>query len=211
MKKLLIISLSSLVLSACATKTFVNEQVSTEGKRLESSIANVDANLAKVNATVTANDRRYEERIASVQSGLGANSKLAQDALSRANSAHKLAEGKLVSETVLSNDKFRFSYGTAQLSKSAEGMLADLVGKLKADNKNVFIEIQGHTDTVGSAQYNVKLGQERSEAVRQYLYKSGIPLHRINTVSYGESQPLVKGNNRTASAQNRRVVLMVLA
>jgi peptidoglycan-associated lipoprotein len=211
MKKLLIISLSSLVLSACATKTFVNEQVSTEGKRLESSIANVDANLAKVNATVTANDRRYEERMASVQSDLGANSKLAQDALSRANSAHKLAEGKLVSETVLSDDKFRFSYGTAQLSKSAEGMLSDLVGKLKADNKNVFIEIQGHTDTVGSAQYNVKLGQERAEAVRQYLYKSGIPLHRINTVSYGESQPLVKGNNRTASSQNRRVVLMVLA
>jgi peptidoglycan-associated lipoprotein len=211
MKKLLIISLSSLVLSACATKTFVNEQVSTEGKRLESSITNVDANLAKVNATVTANDRRYEERMASVQSGLGANSKLAQDALSRANSAHKLAEGKLVSETVLSDDKFRFSYGTAQLSKSAEGMLSDLVGKLKADNKNVFIEIQGHTDTVGSAQYNVKLGQERAEAVRQYLYKSGIPLHRINTVSYGESQPLVKGNNRTASSQNRRVVLMVLA
>lgn len=211
MKKLLIISLSSLVLSACATKTFVNEQVSTEGKRLESSIANVDANLAKVNATVTANDRRYEERIASVQSGLGANSKLAQDALSRANSAHKLAEGKLVSETILSDDKFRFSYGTAQLSKSAEGMLSDIVSKLKADNKNVFIEIQGHTDTVGSAQYNVKLGQERAEAVRQYLYKSGIPLHRINTVSYGESQPLVKGNNRTASSQNRRVVLMVLA
>jgi peptidoglycan-associated lipoprotein len=211
MKKLLLISISSLVLSACATKTFVNEQVSTEGKRLESSIANVDANVAKVNATVTANDRRYEERLASMQSGLGENSKLAQDALGRANAAHKLAEGKLISETVLSDDKFRFSYGTAQLSKSAESMLSDIVGKLKADNKNVFIEIQGHTDTVGSAQYNVKLGQERAEAVRQYLYKSGIPLHRINTVSYGESQPLVKGNNRTANSQNRRVVLMVLA
>jgi peptidoglycan-associated lipoprotein len=203
MHKLILVITSCLVLSACATKDFVNERVGAEASRL-------NASIAKVDSTIAANDKRYDERFSSMQTAQGATSKLAQDALGRANAAHKLAEGKLVMETVMTDDQFKFDFSTAKVSKSAEAMLNDLVSKLKADNKNIYIEIQGHTDTIGSPQSNLRLGQERAEAVRQYLHKAGIPLHRMSTVSYGETQPSKAGNNRQAHSQNRRVVVMVL-
>jgi peptidoglycan-associated lipoprotein len=205
--KLLWIAGACVALSGCATKDFVNERVGAEGARLDSSIASVNSSLS---ATISANDKRYEDRFSSLQNANGATTKLAQDALARANAAHKLAEGKLLAETILTDDKFRFQFGAAKVNKEAETMLGDLVSKLKAENKNVYIEIQGHTDRVGSTRSNLRLGQERADAVRQYLHKAGIPLHRINTVSYGETQLAATGKSRQAHSQNRRVVVMVL-
>ena len=89
-------------------------------------------------------------------------------------------------------------------------MLDNLVNQLKADNKNVFIEIQGHTDSVGSDPYNMKLGEERAEAVRRYLSENGIPLHRISTISYGKSRPIAENTTKAGRSKNRRVVIQVL-
>ncbi len=80
-----------------------------------------------------------------------------------------------------------------------------------ADNKPVYIEVQGHTDNVGSEKYNQELGQSRAEAVRRYLnQKDGFPLHRMNVISYGKAAPVASNKNRQGRAQNRRVVLVVL-
>ncbi len=207
MQKLLLAAISCLVFSGCATKEFVTERVGLEGTRLDASIAKVEATTA---ANAAASDKKNEERFTALQNSQGANSKLAEQALARANAAHKLAEGKLVMETVMTDDQFKFAFGTAKVSKNAETVLNDLVSKLKADNKNIYIEVQGHTDTIGSADSNLRLGQQRADAVRQYLHKAGIPLHRISTISYGESQPAVTGNKRQDHLQNRRVVVMVL-
>jgi peptidoglycan-associated lipoprotein len=207
MQKIIVAVLACLALSACATKGFVNERVGAEGARLNSSIAKVESSVAAVAADL----KKSDERITGLQGAQGATSKLAEDALARANAAQKLAEGKLVMETVMKDDQFRFQFGVAKVNKSAEDTLSNLVSKLKSDNKNVFIEIQGHTDKIGSAQSNVRLGQQRAEAVRQYLYSAGIPLHRMSTISYGESQPVATGNKRQDHQQNRRVVIMVLA
>ena len=87
-----------------------------------------------------------------------------------------------------------------------------MVGQLKADPKNVFIEIEGHTDNVGDKTLNEKLGMERAEAVKRYLYEQHqIPLHKINVISYGEDKPVAPNNNRDGRAQNRRVVVKVLS
>ncbi len=208
MHKLFFAAVSCVVLSACATKDFVNERVGAEGSRLDSNIAKVDA---KFDANLAAATKRNDERFATLQTAQGATSKLAEDALARANAAQKLAEGKLLMETVMTDDQFRFQFGAAKVNKTAETVLNDLVTKLKTDNKNVFIEVQGHTDMAGSADSNLRLGQQRADAVRQYLHKAGIPLHRISTVSYGKTQPVATGKTRQAQAQNRRVVVMVLA
>ena len=78
-------------------------------------------------------------------------------------------------------------------------------------NENVYIEVQGHTDSVGSETYNEELGLERAEAVRRYLnMNQHIPLHRINVISYGESAPVTDNKSRDSRSQNRRVVLVVL-
>jgi outer membrane protein OmpA-like peptidoglycan-associated protein len=76
----------------------------------------------------------------------------------------------------------------------------------------VFIEIEGHTDDIGDPATNERIGLERAESVQRYLYEQyQIPLHKISIISYGEEKPAVQGKTRDARAQNRRVVIKVLA
>ena len=87
-----------------------------------------------------------------------------------------------------------------------------MVNQLKADPKDIFIEIEGHTDNVGGRELNERLGLERAEAVKRYLYEQHqVPLHKINVISYGEDKPVAPNNNRAGRAQNRRVVVKVLS
>jgi peptidoglycan-associated lipoprotein len=98
------------------------------------------------------------------------------------------------------------------LPDEAKAKIDEMVAGLKADPKNVFIEIEGHTDNVGSKVYNEHLGLERAEAVKRYLYEAHqVPLHKINVISYGEDKPVAPNNKRDGRAQNRRVVIKVLA
>jgi peptidoglycan-associated lipoprotein len=135
----------------------------------------------------------------------------ANDALNRANAAHKLAEGKFLYEMVLSDDSVKFPTNGSQLSDEAKTRLSDFVTKLKADNKNVYVEIQGHTDTVGTPTYNMKLGEERAEAVRLYMNQQGVPLNRMATISYGQTAPVASNDTPEGRSQNRRVVIIVMS
>ena len=136
---------------------------------------------------------------------------LAGQALERANAAHKLAEGKFLYEVVLSDDSMKFPVDQDALSPEAEARLAELVQRLKAENRNVYLEIQGHTDASGDAEYNEKLGEARAEAVRRYLSRGGIALNRMATISYGEEAPVASNDTPEGRAQNRRVAIIVLS
>jgi outer membrane protein OmpA-like peptidoglycan-associated protein len=83
--------------------------------------------------------------------------------------------------------------------------------KLKTDNKNVYLEIQGHTDASGPPAVNRRLGEERAEAVRRFLNQQGVALNRMATISYGEDAPVAPNDTRAGRAQNRRVVVVVLS
>ena len=87
-----------------------------------------------------------------------------------------------------------------------------MIDQLKTNPQNVFIEIEGHTDNVGDTAINERLGLERAEAVKRYLYEQHqVPLHKINVISYGEGKPVAPNNTRDGRAQNRRVVVKVLS
>ena len=74
------------------------------------------------------------------------------------------------------------------------------------------IEIEGHTDNSGPKNLNHRLGLERAENVKRYLYEQHqVPLHKINVISYGEEKPIAPNNKKDGRAQNRRVVIRVLA
>lgn len=133
-----------------------------------------------------------------------------QQALARAEAAGKLAQGKFVYSMVMSDDSAHFPVSGAQLSTDETARLDDFANKLKTDNRNVYLEIQGYTDSTGSAQGNLLLGQQRAEAVRRYLSKDGVALNRMATISYGQDNPVAANDNRTGRAQNRRVVVVVL-
>lgn len=136
---------------------------------------------------------------------------LAGQALERANAAHKLAEGKFLYEVVLSDDSMKFPTDEDSLSPEAEARLAELVQRLKAENRNVYLEIQGHTDATGDEAYNEELGEARAEAVRRYLSKAGVALNRMATISYGEAEPVAPNDTPEGRAQNRRVAIVVLS
>src|SRR5262249_54046581 len=142
---------------------------------------------------------------------VGEVSKTAQEALKRAQEAGKLAEGKLLYEKVLTDDKVKFGFNKHELSDTAKAALDEFANDLKKQNQAVYIEIQGHTDNGGSAGYNEKLGPSRAQAVRQYLNKHPqFPPHRINVISYGAAEPIADNKTREGRSQNRRVALVVL-
>jgi outer membrane protein OmpA-like peptidoglycan-associated protein len=112
----------------------------------------------------------------------------------------------------LSEDQGNFKFGSFELPPEAKARLDEVVNKLKADPQNVFLEIEGHTDNVGSVEGNERLGMERAETVKRYLYEQHqIPLHKMNVISFGEAKPVAPNNTRDGRSMNRRVVLKVLS
>ncbi|MDM8517850.1 OmpA family protein [Desulfobacterales bacterium HSG16] len=134
-----------------------------------------------------------------------------QKALERAKTSGKVKTGKLLYEVTISDESVPFSYAESALSDNAMSSLDVFAGSLIADNKEVYIEIQGHTDDVGSKKYNEELGSARAEAVKKYLHiNHSIPLTRMGTISYGETMPVEKNDSHDNRAKNRRVILLVM-
>lgn len=210
--------LSMLVLSGCATKDYVHEYVQSQLKPVSSDLARLDGRANEANAALSATEKRLDgalkqqaDRLARNEAAIAELSGTAREAMARAEAAGKLAEGKLVYEVVMSNDQLKFASDSAVLGMDAKRALTAFADKLKDDDKNVFIEIQGHTDNTGSAALNLRLGEARAEAVRRFLnIEAGIPLHRMSVISYGESVPVASNMNRAGREQNRRVVLVVI-
>lgn len=186
--------------TACATKRYVGEEVSKSSATAEKRINEVESQVEATQTKV----REHDTKIAELD-------KTTREALERAEAAGKLAEGKFVYSLVLSDDAVKFPLNKHELSQEAQDKLAEFANRLKGENKNVFLEIQGHTDSTGSPQYNMTLGESRAEAVRRFLSKQGIALNRMSTISYGQDEPVDSNKTKDGRAKNRRVVVIVLA
>jgi peptidoglycan-associated lipoprotein len=189
--------------TGCATKKYVKQETGAVNTRVDEVQGQVEQSQTRLNT--------HESRINQHDQQIGDISKTAQEALDRAQQAGKLAQGKFLYETVLTDEKVKFGFDTADLSPEGQAAIDEFAAKIKEQNQNVYIEIQGHTDNVGSAKYNEELGLLRAESVRRYLnQKHGFPLHRINVISYGETAAVADNGSRQGRAQNRRVALVVL-
>jgi len=219
--RLLLVTVMVLGLTGCATEEWVRGYVQQELKPINGRLDGLDGRAGEADAGIrgaAAAAAALGKRVDGVETTLSSHdqriseaSRTAREALDRALAAGKLAEGKLVYETVLTDDTFKFQVGKAGLSDEAKAALDGFAAALKRDDKNVFVEIQGHTDSTGPEAYNEKLGLQRAEVVRRYLAISGgIPLHRMAAISYGESEPVADNKTRAGRQDNRRVVLVVL-
>ena len=122
------------------------------------------------------------------------------------------ASKRLVYEVVLSEDQGNFKFAKTELPDEAKARLDQMITQLKADPKGAYFEIEGHTDNVGDARTNERIGLARAETVKRYLYEHHqIPLHKMNVISYGKDKPIAPNKTREGRAQNRRVVIKVLA
>ena len=207
--------------TACASKKFVrtsvgevNEKVDSQGRAIEETqertrknegrIGEVDSKAqAAAQSARAANDAAVAARAAADTVGTEANGKF--DAIDKASK-------RLVYEVVLSEDQGNFKFGKTTLPDEAKGKLDEMVSSLKTDPKNIYLEIEGHTDAVGNTITNEKIGLARAEAVKRYLYEEyQIPLHKMNVISYGKEKPIAPNKTKAGRAQNRRVVIKVLA
>lgn len=196
--------------SACATRGYVRDEMATTHERIDQLEGQVETNQETLGHQADQIEQVDDKADGASRSAEGA-SQTAREALDRAVAAGKLAEGKLLYETVLSDDQVTFGFDKASLGEGAADALARFAEELKAGDENVFVEIQGHTDATGSPAYNLRLGEQRAEAVRRALNGDhGLPLHRLSVISYGEDVPVADNGTREGRAKNRRVVLVVL-
>lgn len=197
----------TLGVSGCATKTYVQEQVTAASAASDTKIGEVQKQVEATQmdvANLKKSDDLQNQQLATL-------SDTAKEALARAQEAGKLAQGKFLFETTLTDEAVKFGFNQAELSAEAKAALDAFAARVKAENKNVYIEVQGHTDNVGDEEYNLKLGQTRAETVLRYLsLNAGLPLHRMNVISYGEYKPIADNKTSKGRAENRRVTLVVL-
>ena len=215
LKVVTLAALIALVAPACATRGFV---------RTETAV--VDAKIDSVAVSVEEAQERAlqnEERIGEVDQRAMAAGQSAQMAQASADGAAAAAAdvgvrvdemaaaaGRLILEVTLSEDQGNFAIGQDDLPDAARARIDQLIGQLAADGQNEFIEIEGHTDSIGGANFNLGLGMRRAEAVQRYLYQQhNVPLHKMNVFSYGEERPVAPNDTAQGRAQNRRVVIRV--
>jgi peptidoglycan-associated lipoprotein len=217
--------------TACATKKFVrtsvgevNDKVDSLGRSVEDTQERTRRNegrIAEVDQAAKNADQKAVNADQKAQNAAQA-AQQANAAAAEARSAATAVDSKVVTmdqtnrrlvyEVVLNEDQGNFKFGKTTLPDEAKQRIDEMVQQLKQDPKNVYIEIEGHTDNIGPKLINDKIGLERAEAVQRYLYEQyQIPLHKMNIISYGGNKPLAPNKTKAGRAQNRRVVIKVLA
>ncbi|MFP3870528.1 MAG: OmpA family protein [Syntrophobacteria bacterium] len=183
----------ALGLSGCASHTYV-QQIQEQ----------VEANRADI-SMLQKSDEEQNEKLSKL-------SETVVDALARVEKMRALAEGRFLFETTLNDSELRFAFDRSQLTAKAREELDNFARRLKEENKDCYVEIQGHTDNVGTPEYNYALGLARARAVMSYLHlQHNIPLNRMNTFSYGETKPVaLNADGPQERAKNRRVTLVVM-
>ena len=213
--------------TACATKKFVrtsvgevNSKVDSLGKSLEETQERTRQNEARIievdqkaqaaaSQAAVAAGKAQTTADGATTAATTANS-TATTAVAKADAVDK-ATKKLVFEVVLNEDQGNFKSGKVELPDEAKARLDQMIAQIKADPKGAYFEIEGHTDDTGTKDLNQRLGAERAEQVKLYLYEHhAIPLHKMNVISYGQEKPVAPNKTREGRAQNRRVVIKVL-
>ena len=100
---------------------------------------------------------------------------------------------------------FYFEFDSSSLTEDARAQVDAHIQALLGNNDSVRLE--EHTDERGTREYNLALGERRANAVRDYMVANGLPSYRVETISYGEENPVAYGSGETNWQQNRRVEL----
>jgi outer membrane protein OmpA-like peptidoglycan-associated protein len=202
--------LAGLILGpACATKKMVVEQIAAVDQKVEGVEASVEESQKRI--------KQHDEKQASIGTLIGqhdAQFKTVDGKFAtvdgKLEEIRQAARGKLIYQETLRNSEAKFKFDSYELSPEAKAFLDAFVQKLIADNKGVYLEIQGHTDSTGPEDVNLLIARKRAEAVMEYLYiKHHVPLHRMQVIGIGSSAPI--GDNKTPDgrAMNRRVEILV--
>jgi outer membrane protein OmpA-like peptidoglycan-associated protein len=177
----------------CASKSFVQKRT----QELEYQNQTNKAQIDELKSKLTTTDAKVD---------IATN--IAREALKKAEEAAGYTS--YVEYSALGEREVNFDFDSYQLGKIDKDIL-DEIGNAMQQHPELILEIEGHTDNVGSDDYNLLLGQKRAESVKRYLAdKFSIALHRMFYISYGKTKPKEMADTRTGQAAQRRAVLRLL-
>src|SRR5262249_9728720 len=117
----------------------------------------------------------------------------AQSSADKANASISSFEAMLRNRNnyeVIEEKQIPFSFNSSKLAEDFEAPLSEVAKQLK-ENSDTFVVLEGHTDNVGDAGYNIQLGEKRNEAVTRFLIvTSSVPMYQVYQTSFGEEQPV---------------------
>lgn len=193
--------------TGCVTKKIYRKNVEETNSRIDGVQTATETNERRIGDL----GRDTDAKITSVRGDVQKATEIGTTALTEAKDARKLAKGKILWSITLSDERVKFGFDQAKIPPEAAQALNELASQVKGMDKTVYIEIEGHTDSIGSEEHNLKLGDQRAEAVLNFLHEQGgLPLHAMSVISLGESRPVAENNTREGRSQNRRVVVRVL-
>ena len=210
--------MSAALLGGCATTGFVEEtaaqiqtQVGAQVSQLRRDLDDSEAIVQQTAARIDAVEQTAQNAFAIASSAEMA-AGLAQRTVDQLGNTLESANRRLVYEMVIDENVAGFAISVATLPDEVRTYLDQFVADLRALPIASFVEIEGHTDATGSPENNARLGMERADSARRYLHEAHqLPLHKMSIISYGEDQPVAPNETSEGRAQNRRVVLRVLA
>jgi outer membrane protein OmpA-like peptidoglycan-associated protein len=169
----------------------------TATAREEAEAARHEASSAKDEAA------RAQAEAARVRKQAEAELNRLDEALSKIADTQQTALGLVMN---LGSDYLKFEFDKAELRPEDRELLSRIAGILLT-SKDYTVSVNGHTDDLGTEEYNQKLSERRAQAVRDYLVKVGLPADIVSVTGHGKSLPLVRETTETARAKNRRVEL----
>ena len=164
---------------------------------------------ALVLAACSSNDTATEDANAAAAEAAAAEAAAAEAAAREAEeraAAEAAAEQKRLQDAAMAaGTVFYFAFDSSALTDEARASIDAHIAALLTNDHSVRLE--GHTDERGTREYNLALGERRANAVRDYMVANGVPSYRIETISYGEENPVAFGSGEANWKQNRRVEL----
>lgn len=186
----------------CATKKYVRQEAAVIDQKVEGIETAIEENQKRI--------KEHDERLETLGSLITQQQDQIKGVDGKIEEVKKATKGKLIFTETLKNDQAKFKFDSSDLGPEAKAALDVFVQKLVQENRGVYLEIQGHTDSTGEESYNLVLGKKRAEGVMEYLYKQyHIPLHRMQVFSFGSSAPVSDNKTKDGRAQNRRVEILV--
>jgi outer membrane protein OmpA-like peptidoglycan-associated protein len=214
----------------CATKTFVREEVQKSETKLNQQVGKIESELGQ-----------EKNRVDGVQSQVAEVRSLAETAKARGGEASAKAEeaatkaeqatgvaGQAMAKAESTDSRLNrlwsnrnkrnlvstvvitFGFDRWELDDGGQTTLLGVAKQLK-ENPNLIVDLTGYTDNAGPVAYNLQLSQRRVEAVRRFLVRRGVELHRIQSIGLGNAQPVAENKSRQGRAQNRRVEVRLFA
>ncbi len=220
-----VVFMAALFTQGCATKKYVNQQVSPVDQRVAEVSQKTDENgksIYELSEKTDASISRLDENIKTAERIAQDATRLAQGAGDTANSAYGATQENKVRLAGLekrldgvynyelkATESVRFGFDRSDLNDESKAALSDFMNKIK-DSSNFVIEVQGYTDRTGSAKYNLDLSEKRADAVVRYLATTySVPLRSIHKLGVGSEDPVADNKTRDGREQNRRVEVRV--